>query len=258
VNFRHCLLRVTEWVLTAAITGLVLGTTLAFGGAVWWSRVVIAVLTVLVVVACLVRMLLEGTMRILKSPLTLLGGLALVLGLAQLAPLPAPMAARLSPRAQAVYSRGVLPALAKRDDPAFDLPEPANVRSPVTLDRSSTLRWLAGATACLALFWAVSQYSDRLGRLYLVWGCIVAAFFVNTAFAVVQVGCKVGGLYGKIEPGKGPFWTPTVDDLLTTPNTLVLRTIATPDGPRAHPAWAAVVPDRPFLVGSLMGGPSAR
>jgi O-antigen ligase len=93
--------------------------------------------------------------------------------------------------------------------------------------------------------------------LYVVWGCIVAAFFVNTAFAVVQVGCQGGGLYGLYQPGKGPPWTPSVDDLATTPNALVLRPIASPGGPEAHPAWASPVPDRPFLIGSLMGGPGA-
>jgi hypothetical protein len=257
VNVRQTMLRGTENALTAAIVGLVLGTPLAFGGAVWWGRTVIAVLTVVVVVAGLLRMLLEGSMRVLKSPLALLGAMALGLGVVQLAPLPAPLAARLSPNAQAAYSRGVLPALARGDDPARDLPEPANVRSPVTVDRSATLRWLAGATACLALFWGVSQFADRLGRLYVVWGCIVAAFFINTAFAVVQVGCQVGGLYGLYEPGRGPSWAPSVDDLLTTPNALVLRPLATPGNPQAHPAWATMIPDRPFLVGSMLGGPGA-
>lgn len=257
MNVRQVLLRGTERVMTAAIAGVVLGTTLAFGGAVWWARSVIAVLVVLLVLACLLRMLLDGTMRVLKSPLTLLGGLALALGVGQLAPLPAALASRISPQAQAAYSRGVLPRLALADDPTFELPEAANVRSPSTLDRSATLRWTAGAAACLALFWGVSQFADRLGRLYLVWGCIVAGFFVNTAFALVQVGCRVGGLYGFIQPGKGPFWSPTVDDLLSTPNAPVLRTMATIDGARPHLPWAELVPQRPFLFGSLMGGPTA-
>jgi O-Antigen ligase len=254
VNARQLLLRVTEGILTAAIAGLVFGTTLAFGGAVWWAPTFIAALALLVVAACLVRMLLEGTMRVLKSPLTLLALLALGLGVVQLAPLPAPLATRLSPQAQAVYSRGVLPALVHTDDPEQELPDQAPVRSPATLDRSATLRWLAGGLACLGLFWGVSQFTDRLGRLYVVWGSIIAGFFLNTAFALVQVGCQVGGLFGLFQPGASPFWGPTVDDLLTSPNASILRAVASPAGAPGHPAWATLVPDRPFLFGSLMGG----
>jgi hypothetical protein len=257
VNFKQVLLRGAEAVLTAAIAGLVLGTSLAFGGAVWWAPAFINVLAVLVVLAGLVRVLLEGTMRVLKSPLTLLGMLALGLAIVQLAPLPSALASRLSPNTQAVYSRGVLPALSHADDPAQELPEPAPVRSPATLDRSATLRWLVGAAACLGLFWGVSQFTDRLGRLYVVWGCIVAAFFLNTAFAVVQVGCQAGGLYGLYQPGRGPFWSPSVDDLLTTPNAVVLRTMTGPGVSEAHPAWATAIPDHPFVFGSLMGGPGS-
>ncbi len=254
MNARQLMLRVTEGVLTAAIAGLVFGTTLAFGGAVWWAPVFVAVLAFLVVVACLVRMLLEGTMRVLKSPLTLLAMLALCLGAVQLAPLPAALAVRLSPQAQALYSRGVLPALVHADDPTQELPEPAPVRSPATLDRSATLHWVAGGLACLCVFWGVSQFADRLGRLYVVWGSIVAGFLLNTAFALVQVGCQAGGLFGLYEPGTSPFWGPTVDDLLTIPNASVLRTLAAPAGGPEHPAWATLIPDRPFLFGSLMGG----
>jgi hypothetical protein len=260
VDFRQWLLRVTEGVLACAIPGLVLGTTLAFGGAVWWARVWIAALAFLIVAAGLVRILLEGTMRVLKSPLTFLGILALGLGILQLAPLPARLAVRLSPQAQAAYTRGVLPTLARADDPAAELPEPAPVRSPATLDRSATLRWLAGALTCLAVFWGVSQFADRLGRLYLVWGAIVAAFFLNSAFAIVQVSCQVGGLFGLFQPGSSPFWAPSVDDLLTTPGAVALRTLppsAAAATEAAHPAWAALYPDRPFLFGSLMGGPGA-
>src|SRR4051812_40858001 len=109
VNVRQILLRGTEGLLTLAIAGLVLGIPLAFGGGVWWGRLLVAALTVLAVLACLVRMLFDGKMRVLKTPLTLLGALALGLGGLQLTPLPARLAANLSPNAHAAYSRGVLP-----------------------------------------------------------------------------------------------------------------------------------------------------
>jgi hypothetical protein len=256
VNLRNTLLSGTQGVVGLSIAGLVFGTTLAFAGAVWWAPALIALLSVSLVLACLVLILLEGRMRVLKSPLLPIGLLVLLLGGVQLAPLPAPMATRLSPNAQAAYSLGVLLPLARADDPALDLPVPAAVRSPATLDRSATLRWLAGATACLAVFWGVSQFTDRLRRLYLVWGCIVAAFFFNTAFAVVQVSCKSGGLFGLFQPGRGPQWTPSADDLVAVPNATVLRTLAAPGASpsQTHPSWAVLVPDRPFLFGSLMGG----
>jgi O-antigen ligase len=257
VNLRPSLLPIVEAILAVAIVILVVGTTLAFGGAVWWARGFVAALAVLVVVAGLVRMLLEGTMRVLKSPLTFLAILALGLAIVQLAPLPSRLAARLSPQAQAVYARGILPTLARADDPGEELPEPAPVRSPATLDRAATVRWLAGAIACLGLFWAVSQFSDRLSRLYLVWGAVVAAFFFNTAFAVVQVSCQSSGLFGVFQPGTSPFWAPSVDDLLTTPGAVVLRTLPPPATAAIHPPWAAASPDRPFVFGSLMGGPGA-
>ena len=127
-----------------------------------------------------------------------------------------------------------------------------NVRSPVTLDRSATLRWMAGAAVCLALFWGVAQFADRLGRLYLVWGAIIAAFALNTAFALVQIVGGASGLLGYLEPGRGPAWAPSVNDLLTSPNATALRTV----GP-AGSGLVAAVPDRPFLIGTLMGGPGA-
>ena len=86
----------------------------------------------------------------------------------------------------------------------------------------------------------------------------MGAFFLNTAFAVVQVGCQSGGLYGLYQPGKGPSWAPSVDDLANSPNELVMRSLVPPPGgPQAHPPWAVEVPDRPFTIGSLLGGPGA-
>jgi hypothetical protein len=123
------------------------------------------------------------------------------------------------------------------------------------MDRPATLRWLAGAAVCLAVFWGMTHYVDRLRRLYLVWGGIVAAFFLNTTIAVVQLVSRSGGLYGVLVPGKGPVWAPSVDDLLSTPNAAVLRSLGEPRP--GHPAWATLVPDQPFLVGTLMGGPGA-
>lgn len=234
---------------------LLVGTTLAFGGAVWWAGPVISGLTFLFVMASLLRIALEGKMPLLKSPLTLLGLLALVLGIVQLAPLPPALASRFSPRSQQVYSLGFFPDRVRELDPSCELPSPATNRSPITVDRAGTLRWIASASVCLALFWGVSHYTDRLRRLYLVWGCLLAVFFLNTCFVVVQVVGRSNGLYGLYEPGHGPMWTPSLTDLMTSPNALVLRTVTGPSP--SHLAWGRLLPDRPFSVGTLMGGPDA-
>ncbi len=98
LNVRQRLLMITDRLLTLVLAILLIGTTLAFGGAVWWAWLAIAALTFVFVLGCLLRSALEGRLRVLKSPLTFLGALALALATVQLAPLSPSMAARLSPR----------------------------------------------------------------------------------------------------------------------------------------------------------------
>lgn len=255
MNWQQRLLAIADRTAAILLAIVIVGTTLAFGGAVWWARPAVAVLMFLLVLAVLLRILLEGKLRVLKSPLTFLGILGLVLAMVQLAPLPGRLAARISPGSYEVYSHGMPLRQARLDDASMQPPEAVEVRAPVTLDRSATLRWLIGAAGCLALFWGVSQYTDRLGHLQVVWGSIVAAFFLNSAIGVVQLVSGSAGLYGAIEPGKGLIWAPSTNDLLTTPNATVLRPLD--DTNDALPRLVALVPDRPFLIGSLMGGPGA-
>lgn len=256
MSLRLRLLLTVDRVLAVVLASLIAGTTLGFGGTAWWGRPFVAVLTAATVLLGVARVLLEGKLRILKSPLAFFGLLAVVLAAAQLAPLPGRIARLLSPHAREVYAQGVMPGRALADDPDAELPAPVDSRSPVTLDRSATLRWLAGAVACLALFWGVSQFADRLGRLYLIWGSIVAAFAVNTVFAVVQVVCRANGLFGFIQPGSGPHWAPSAEDMLNNPGVNALRGVAG-HANATLPAWTALAPDRPFQLGSLLGGPAA-
>ena len=145
--------------------------------------------------------------------------------------------------------------------PRLSLPEAPQVRSPASLDRSATLRWLVGASACLGIFWAVSHFTDRLGRLYLVWGLVVAGFLLNTALAIVQITNRTDGLYGLILPGDGPSWAPSLDDLLETPTTTTLRNLSEKDALNASSAVVrantVLNPTRPFLFGTMMGGTGA-
>lgn len=255
MSWQQRFLALADRVTAILLVSLLFGTVLAFGGAVWWARPAIAVLTFLFVLAVLLRILLEGELRVFKSPLTFIGLLALGLAVVQLAPLPGRLAARMSPVSYEAYSHGMPLRQARLDDPSMEAPEAVAVRAPVTLDRSATLRWLIGAAGCLAVFWGVAQYTDRLGHLHVVWGSIVAAFFVNAAIGVVQLVSGSGGLYGFLEPGKAPAWAPGVHELLSTPNTTVLRPVG--ESTASLAPWVAIVPDRPFLIGTLMGGPGA-
>ena len=255
MTLRQKLLIGAERVLGVLVVALLLGTSLAFGGAVWWAPVAIAVLCALLVAATLSHILLEGSVRVLKSPLMPLALLALGLALAQVATLPPAVAGRLSPRSREIYALGMIPDRVRELDPSMATPDPASGRSPISVDRGATLRWLAGASACLALFWGVTRYTDRLERLFLVWGSIVAAFGINTVFAVVQVACGVKGLYGFIDPGAGPAWAPSLGDLSDGPNVRVLRALAEPA--KGHPGWVTLIPDHPFSVGTMLGGAPA-
>lgn len=252
---RPRLLLMTDRALSFLVATIVLGAALAFGGEVWWARPALAVLLMLLVLAWLVRIFLLGRWRLLKSPLASLGLLALMLALIQLTPLPASLAARLAPGALAAHSLGVLPERVLTDDPSAALPESSGARTPATLDRPATLRWLAGASGCLALFCVAAHFADRLGHALVIWGSIVAAFFINTVFALVQLIVDAGGLYGAIEPGKGAPWAPSSADALRAPGVSILR-LATESG-RGGTVWAVDQPDPAFLIGSLMGGPGA-
>jgi hypothetical protein len=242
-------------VLAIALATLLFGTAVAFGGAVWWMPVFVAVLTGLLVVGWLSRALISGEWHVLKSPLTGLGVLAIGLAAFQSMPIPVPLAQMVSPHARELHTLGLIPEIARGDDPDVLLPEPIAGRSPLTIDRPATLRWLIGAGACLILFSIVSHFADRLNRLYLVWGSVVAAFLLNTSIAVVQLISGVDGLFGYIEPGKGPAWAPTVADALAAPGETTLRPLAVLK-PTPH-AWALERPLKTRLIGTLMGGSGA-
>jgi len=241
--------------MAVVLVTLLAGTTLAFGGAVWWMSAAIAVLTLLFLTAWLAHVVLAGRMRILKSPLTFLGFMAVGLGVVQLTPLPGPIASRLSTKSRQVYTQGLFADQAHSIDPTVELPQGALLRSPVSLDRAATLRWVVGALVCLGLFWGVAQFTDRLGRLYLVLGSLVAAFLLNSSFAIVQVACNASGLYGNLEPGYGPAWAPSIHDYLKAPNATILRVGMTTESPQV--SWTESIPERPFLMGTMMGGPGA-
>ena len=189
MDVRQRLTIVTDRLLTGALVALLAGTRAAFGGRVWWAPAVVGGLCLAVVLLGLdagAAVRVDGGPQ---EPDDGARGARVGLGVAQTVPTPGRLAAGLSPESKAVYGLGLLPEQARRLDSTVELPAAPESRSPVTLDRAATLRWIAGAAACLGVFWAVGQYADRLGRLYVVWGSVVAAFFLNTAIALVQVAC---------------------------------------------------------------------
>ncbi len=123
----------------------------------------------------------------------------------------------------------------------------------------ATLRWLVGAAACLGIFWAVTHFADRIGRLYLVWGSVVAAFVLNAAFALIQIVGHADGLYGCLQPGQAPMWAPSRNDLLEAPGTAICAARASGASADGAPAFERIslIPNRAFLFGTMMGGTGA-
>lgn len=235
------------------VAGLVLAAILGFGGAAWWMKPALAAAATALTALLLLRNLVDGRTAVLKSPLGLLGLAVLGLGALQAAPLPGPLAARLSPTAREVYARGALPSAVLEDDPKAALGESPAIRSPASLDRAATVRRLALAAACLGVFWCASHAVDRLQRLYLICGAVIAGFLVNATLAVVQVSTRTDGLYGVYTPGTGPWWGTDYNDLLEAPAVAVLRELPPSSRPGSVPAaWMEVA--RPFTFGTMPGG----
>ena len=261
MNLRPRVLLAADRVQSIAVVALVFGSAVCFGGAIWWFRPAAAVLVSILVGAKLTQLLLIGRVPVFHSPLFLLWLMLLLVAVLQLVPLPPSLAHMLSPGSHQIYSYGNLPALAQADLPLVQLELPVVIRSPVTLDRAATLRWLVGAALGIGIFWAVGHFADRLRRLYLIWGCVVAAFVLNAAFGLVQIVGQTQGMYGFLQPGNAPIWAPAEADLLETPGTAVLRRLGPSPSALApvssdSPAFEriALFPDRPRLFGTMLGG----
>ena len=180
MNLRPRVLLATDRMQSVAMVALVFGSAVCFGGAIWWFRPAVAVLVIdsgrRQAHAALVNWARAGFPEPAFVALAdgALGGLVAARPVT-----PFPRAQALAGRSADLFPR--LPACAGPERLALRSARSNRsvTRSPATLDRAATLRWLVGAAACLGIFWAVGHFADRLGRLYLVWGCVVAAFVLN-------------------------------------------------------------------------------
>ena len=261
VNLRPRILLATDRVLAAAVVALVLGSAVCFGGAVWWFRPAVAVLGFLLAGTKLAQLLIQGRMPFLKSPLTLLGLLALALGRAcSLFPCRRRWLAGSRPSRRRSIRIGVL-AEAGADRPSRGRAGRAG-SGPVAGDaRPRRDSALAGGSRCLP--------GDLLGRL---------AFRGSAGAAVPGVGKRRGGVPAQcgaragadrrpgrrvvrfLRPGQAPIWAPSLDDLLESPShsgpaPLERSPAATGPAPALEPM--AVVPEQPFWFGTMMGGAGA-
>lgn len=238
-----------------SIVATIVGSTLAFGGAVWWARIFLGVTLGVLAVATVVRSTAEGAFLFLRSPLSILGGLMVGLALLQLVPLPAAIARRLSPRAHQAHALGVLSDAARADNPDREPEAPPAIRTPATVDRSATLRWLVGAVGCLCLFCAVGGFANRLDRSCVVWGAVVGSVFLCATVGLIQLLGGTRGAYGFLVPGQSPAWAPTPDSVLNTPAWVAFRERASTGARDGR--WAAAEPAPSVVVAGLPGGSGA-
>ncbi len=250
----HGFLRFVDRILAIQLVAVITGTALAFGGAVWWMKPALAVMTVGLATTALIRSALIGRLFVLKSPLTAIGVLALGLSAVQIVPLPGRIASMLSHNSRSAHALGTLPDQAKHDDSTAEIAEIVADRSAASVDRPATLRWAFGAAACLAVFCVCAHYSDRLKHATMIWGSVVAVFFVGTTFSIAQLLGGASGLYGMVEPGTGRPLAPSLADLSIAPGSTLLGPIS--ESTIGSP-WVVQRPVRSFLLGSMMGGPSS-
>ncbi len=131
----------------------------------------------------------------------------------------------------------------------------ARPHAAVSIDRSGRPScWCirSGDQPGLAIFWTASRFADRLGHLLVIWGSVVAGFFVNTSLVIVQLASGSTGLFGFIEPGGGSRWAsglidpcvPNLIDVLESPGASTFRATSA-RRPPGHLAMAGALPGFP-------------
>ena len=231
---------------------------LAFGGVVWWFPMVGGLLLFLLALVSLIRAWISGSYAIFKSPIGLLGALAIGLAVFQIIPIPVALIGRQSPRTVRVWENRDVPleagsARADNSTPVVD------GKVILSADRPGTLRWIVGAIGCMTLFVIVGHFVDRLSRTWLVWNSLIVAFGICTWAGGLQIVGQNPDAYGFFSAGTGSAWMPSVADLKSGPVMTRLRAVprfGIPSEGNKPPVVIAQV-DPTFAIGSLITGPGA-
>jgi hypothetical protein len=237
----------------ALVGALLLGSVLAFGGEVWWYPPVLAAGCVLVVLVHLAHEAASGRVRLMRSPGTvLLLGVA-ALGVFQLVPLPAQLAARHSVRAVTGLAADGEPTAPNEGAESLTL---VQGRVLISADRPATLRWVVGLVACAAVMAVAGHHVDRVARLRWVWGSVVVGFGVCTLVGALQLAGGSSGAYGLWSPGSGPAWAPSRFEVAEGPSVSRLRPLESRNA-EGEPRWLVARLDPTPAIGALVAGPGA-
>lgn len=240
-----------EWLCAVPLVMVLAGSGLLFGGAVWWFRPLAMMGVSLAVAGGLVRIGCLRTRLFLRSPLLLA---ALLLGgwaTAQLVPLPRAVVRNFAPMADRVNAQGLSPA---NTGAATDAAATGGISSriPISLNRSEGVRGLLCLAVGGSVFWFVGVWTDRLPKLLLVMGLLVALGMINSALVCLQLMDGSTGLYGLFQPDQRMFVGPGWVDLSAAPQLTRMENL-----PAANPqeaAWAVQRPVSAGLVGMMPGG----
>jgi len=232
-------------VLVLAASGLL------FGGAVWWFRPLAMMGVSLAVAGGLVRIGCLRSRLFLRSPLLLASLVLFAWATVQLVPLPRAIVRNFAPMADRVYAQGLSPAdniLA--NDAAANVS--INSRIPISLNRSEGVRSLLCLAVGISVFWFVGVWTDRLPKLLLLMGLLVALGMVNSALVCLQMMDGSAGLYGLFQPDQRMFVGPGWVDIGSSPHLATLAQLPATneqDGP-----WVVRQPVSAGLVGMMPGG----
>ena len=240
-----------EWLCAVPLLLVLAASGLLFGGAVWWFRPLAMMGVSLAVAGGLVRIGCLRSRLFLRSPMLLASLLLFAWATAQLVPLPRAIVRNFAPMSDRVYALGQSPAnaYAKADTaPAVAI----SSRIPISLNRSEGVRGLLCMAVGLSVFWFVGVWTDRLPKLLLVMGLLVALGMINSALICLQLMDGSTGLYGLFQPDQrmvvGPGWV----DIGSAPQMMTLAQLPAAEA-QAEP-WMVQRPTGAGLIGMMPGG----
>ncbi len=252
--FRSRTLRWIDRAQAVSIVCALLGSVLAIGGLAWWWRPALAVIATFMVASSLLRVVVQGNLRLIVSPIPVLAFFALCLATVQLVPLPGSFGRHLSSESRALYSTGVLEHRAKQLDPNGVLPAGIGSRSPLTIDRALTFRWLVDGLLWLVVLITVRGFATRLRKSLVVWSSLIAVFGLTSLSGFMEL--LAASTSGDPTPSliQSLPWGPSALDRLSGPGFSRLHPIDS--GAELDPSespWLFPRMEPPLLGGGLAG-----